>query len=398
MMRKQKKRDSGYAAWLLLPAVLGGLYFGARMIAEAQITEALRSASDLETAVRAGLWNYNFLTAREQLLYDSLIAAMETRDEKTQRVTFVPTQAEFSAAFDAVLCDYPLYCDLIREECMLIAGENSAFMELSYLEDGEERRRAISDFAQSIVQEGRGASLSESVFALMLNDSLTRHCRYASELSDQYSTAYDAITGTTDSFGYALLYTLVCREVGIDCAVVRGTVTAVDTVGVHAWNVLTLDGVTGYTDVMWNDSEMQDAEQLPFHGYYFLSAEEIGADHTMMAGLSFPIEHETENYYEQIGVCVTDADTMHSLLPSLLTDARAHDADAVEFMLDPAFEITDYALEEALTAAIEAANAAEGITGPHLRGVHRLYRSSANGRGITVQLFYEDNNNELGES
>ena len=58
-------------------------------------------------------------------------------------------------------------------------------------------------------------------------------------------------------------------------------------------------------------------------------------------------------------------------------------------MLDPAFEITDYALEEALTAAIEAANADESISSPLLRAVHRMYRCTVSGGGITVQLFYE---------
>ena len=392
----RKQRYAKYAAVPLTVLLIGGLYFGACAIAEKRFSSALESASVMETEHRDGLWNYNVLSAREQSLYRLLADAMESSETKTQRTAFVPTQQEFSAAFDAVLCDYPLYCDLIREECMLVAGENSAFMRLSYLSDGDFRRQQLSDFAESIAAQAQ--AMTDTEFALLLHDTVVQRCSYSKD-APVLSTAYDAIDlCETDSLGYALLYTLVCREAGIDCAVVRGTVQTGEQEGSHAWNVLTLDGVTGYTDVMWDDTADKDAPLLPFHGYYFLSADEIGTDHIPMDGLDFPSEDETENYYEQRGICVNDAETLGILLPTLLTDARTRCADAVEFMLDPTFEITDYALEEALTAAIEAANADESISSPLLRAVHRMYRCTVSGGGITVQLFYEENNNELGES
>ena len=247
-----------------------------------------------------------------------------------------------------------------------------------------------------MIQSAQG--VSEWELALFFNDKLTQHCQYSADTAVGHATAYDAVTGDADGYGYALLYALVCREAGIDCGVVRGTVHTENSEGAHAWNVLTLDGVTGYTDVMWNDPANEDASWLPFHGYCFLSADEIGADHTPMTGICFPSDAETKNYYEQRGICIANADALGTMLAALMIDARANLSDCVEFMLDPTVELTDYALEEAIAAAIDAANADDIGNAPRLRQVHRLYRCTVSGGGITVQLFYEENNNEFGET
>ena len=239
--------------------------------------------------------------------------------------------------------------------------------------------------------------MTDTAFALYLHDSIVQRCQYSDGATEQ-TTAYDAWFGSvTDGFGYALLYALFCREAEIDCAVVRGTVTGGDETGEHAWNVLTLDGVTGCTDVMWNDSETQTEHRLPFHGYYFLSAAEIGADHTPTAGIVFPSDDNTENYYEMQELCITDAAQTDAFLAELLTDARSVGGDTVELWVDPALGITDYALEQALTRAIDTANA-QALSAPQLRQVHRVYRSSVGGGGMTVLLFYEENDEQPGET
>ena len=172
MTQKQKKRLSGYAAWPLSLLALAGLYLGAKAISDVQF-DAASSASGTEILIRDGLWNYNALDAREQQLYDVLCDAMASRDTKTAYLAFVPTQKEFSAAFDAVLYDHPLFCDLIPSECAVVAGDNAAYMTLSYLSDGEEYRRALSDFADALTQDVLSQALSDAEFALLLHDNLT---------------------------------------------------------------------------------------------------------------------------------------------------------------------------------------------------------------------------------
>ena len=397
MTQKQKNRLSAYAAWPLSLMVLAGLYFGAKAVSDAQF-DAVSSTSDGSEQIRDGLWNYNALAAREQQIYDVLYDAMASRDTKTAYLAFVPTQIEFSAAFDAVLYDNPLFCDLIPQDCTVTAGDHAAYMTLSYLPDGEERRRVLTDFAASMTQDGSIQSLSDAELALVLHDNLTQHCQYSEKPLSAYPTAYDAVTGNADSYGYALLYTLVCREAGVDCALVSGTVTANDTVGKHAWNVLTLDGVTGYTDVMWNDAAASvamdgaDDDALPFHGYYFLSFAEMSADHTPAGYHGFPDGGDTQNYYEQKGWYIADEAALQPSLTELLSAAQSRAVGCVEFRLEPTLGITDYALEEVLTAAISAVNETAPADTLLLRQTNRIYHASHDGGSMTVQLFYENIN------
>lgn len=404
MTADQKKRCFQYAAWPLSLLVCGGLYFGARTLSDAQFASAVESASEQEVQYTEGLSCCNLLTAREQQLYRILREAMAAREETTARVAFVPTQEEFTAAFDAVLCDCPVYCDLVREECTLLAAEHSAQVSLSYLPDGEVRRQTLEETVRALMSAVSGQSPADA--ALLAHDTLTDVCTYPSATGDEQvtggSTAYDAlVTGEANGLGYALAYTLLCRSAGIDCAVVRGEADAGDRRGAHAWNVLTLDGETGFTDVMWDDTAAMadggtEAASLPFHGYYFLSAEEMAADHTPIS--DFGGSDETQNYYERNGVCADSAERLETLFVSLLTEARRSTSDTVEFWLDPQLNLTGYALEEIFSAAITAANADETITAPPLRAVNRVYHTSASGGGITVQLFYEENEDLLGET
>ena len=394
MTAKCRRYLTRSAAVLLAAALPVGIYFGACVLSDRRFAAAVDPADDTEPEVREGLWNYNALTGREQRLYRVLYDAMEARKEETDRISTVPTAKEFSAAFDAVLCDYPMFCDLLREECTLTAGEYSAYVTLSYASDGEARRQRLADTAARLTD---GLADDDASAALVLHDTLTA-CTWSADDGDVGSTAYDALClGRADAMGYALAYALVCERAGVDCTVVTGTVESAETVGSHAWNALTLNGVTGYTDVMWNDAAasiaMDGARQtaLPFHGYYFLSYEEMSADHTPTNADAFRFEGDTQNYYEQLGCYVSCEADLEPMLTSLLSDAQHRQNGCIEFRLDPGLALTDYALEEALTASISAVNQA-AVGGRLLRQTNRVYHTSHDGGSITVQLFYEDNN------
>lgn len=393
-MTVKRKQSLDRVVGILLAAALPiGIYFGACLISDSQFASAVKTAHDTEIEVREGLWNYNALTGREQLLYRVMHDAMEQRDEKTARISIVPTAEEFSAAFDAVLCDDPMFCDLLREECTLVTGDNSACVTLSYAADGAARRQQLADTAAKLTD---GLANDETT-ARLLHDAMM-DCTWSSDDGEIGSTAYDALClGRADAMGYALAYALVCDQAGIDCTVVTGTVKSADTVGAHAWNALMLNGVTGYTDVMWNDAAasigMDGAQEtaLPFHGYYFLSFAEMSADHTPAYGDAFWPDGETQNYYEQKGLCISEETELVPVLTTLLTDARRSQIGCIEFRLEPGLELTDYALEEALTAAIAVVNQS-AVGGQLLRQTNRVYHTSSDGGSITVQLFYEDIN------
>ncbi|MBE6657389.1 MAG: hypothetical protein E7604_02995 [Ruminococcaceae bacterium] len=394
MTAEQRKKVFRYAAWPAALLVCGGMYFGARAIADAHFSAALESVSDTEVQTLEGLWHYNALSAREQRLYEVLRDAIDLRETETARVSFVPTQKEFTAAFDAVMCDHPLYCDLVPAGCVLVAADHSAEASLAYLPDGGMRREILEATVGMLT--AAVSTTDEKTAARQLHDMLTASCAYPAQTEDAAvgETAYDAlVVGEAGGMGYALAYALLCRAAEIPCAVVTGTAAANGISGEHAWNVLTLDGVSGFTDVMWDDTAAitdggEDAAALAFHGYYFLSRDEMAADHTPV--YDFGVRGDTDDYYEQGNLCADSPDALAGLLQTLLTDARRSTSDTVEFRLDPQLNLTGYALEEILSAAITAANADETITAPLLRVVNRVYHTSASGGGITVQLFYEE--------
>ncbi len=403
MTEEKKKRISRYAAWPVSLLVLGGMFFGAKAVSDAQFDAATASASETEVQIKDGLWNYNALSAREQRLYEVLYDAMEGREDRTERVSFVPTQTEFSAAFDAVLYDHPMFCDLLREECALLAADHSAQMSLAYLPDGDTRRQTLEQTVNTLLASV--SAIDERMAAVQAHDVLTARCTYLTPSSDGDAafgeTAYDALViGDAGSSGYALAYTLLCRSAGIDCAVVRGVVNNGVQTGPHAWNVLHVGGESGFTDVMWDDPASSedgtaDGTEIPFHGYYFLSRNEMAADHTPL--YDFNVWGDTSDYYEQMNLCADSAETLEQLLQLLLTEARRAQKDTVEFRLTGQLNMTDYALEEVLAAAIHEVNADQTLHTPQLRPVNRVYHTAKDGGKITVQLFYEESE-PLGET
>lgn len=381
MTAKQKKHLLCAAAGLAAAAVPFVMYFGARTLSDVRFDAVLDRAASPKLQHTEALRHFNGLDPRTQQLYSVLREAMEARDTETARVAFVPTAEEFAAAFDAVLLDNPLFCDLVREECRLSTTDYSAAVSLTYLESGDARRTALARTADEMLR--RVSVMDEDTAALQLHDALAKACVYTD--TGSLGNAYDALVCcASDSRGYALAYALLCREAGIDCAVVTGTAASGDTVGAHAWNVLTLDGVTGYTDVSWNDTDLAAADlSIPLHGYYFLSGNEIAGDHTAEHDPVPTAVGDTQNYYEQRQLTAASADEVRRLLSALLSEARRTGAEFVEFRYDPMG--TDIAAE--IASAIEAVNA-EDTAHPRLRSEYKCYPASASG-GMTVQLFYE---------
>ena len=83
----------------------------------------------------------------------------------------------------------------------------------------------------------------------------------------------DAYSTWLNSEGLALGYALLCRQAGISCALVKGTLG--DTP--HCWNQVTLDGETYFLDLTRSDPEesfLLPAEELLAAGYQWSGAPE----------------------------------------------------------------------------------------------------------------------------
>lgn len=91
---------------------------------------------------------------------------------------------------------------------------------------------------------------------------------------DGSSSVYGALClGSANSEGLALGYALLCRQAGISCTLVKGTLG--DTP--HCWNQVTLDGETYFLDLTRSDPEesfLLPAEELLAAGYQWSGAPE----------------------------------------------------------------------------------------------------------------------------
>lgn len=373
-----------------------GMYYGADLLAQNKFRQAVTSADSQKAETRMDACYFNTLTAKEQMLYDAVVKAAKTYETQTAILSFVPSEAEYRNAMRAVLLDNPNLFYIISEQCTLITSKYTAAVELSYCELPEARLVQLSGAVDKIIAKLPKEDTWQTAFAL--HDALAAKCSYIKDndsgdvnaLQNDRSTAYDALVlGYADGYGYALAYQLLCDACNIPCETVTGTVDGV----AHAWNAVTLDDTVGYTDVMWDDvpldqNDVSDPDSIvPFHGYAFLSYDEMTMDH-LPDDPSLWKQEDTQNYYERNGYYANNAEALPALMETLIMHACRTGEDVIEFAVGEMLSIS--ALEEYLHEAVTAANLACENAAMRLRTVNRIYLASDVRCAVTVRLFYEE--------
>lgn len=387
-MKRHSKRQIAVSAAtaVLLPVCVYALAGG---LSRVWFDRAVEPRSSAETEIRDGAFYYNTLTADEQALYDVIVRAAERFATHSTGVTFVPNEREYANAIRAVLFDHPTLFYLLAEDCTLTASAYTASVSMAYIDDAIARCAQLDGVVASILERVSTAE-DDREKAEMLRAELLLLC---ADTENAGHTAYDAlIRGAADGFGYALAYQLLCDEVGIPCETVTGTVDGVP----HAWNALTLAGVTGYSDLLWDDVPDSAAKEgLSFHAYDFIDFDEMEREGHCFDTPTLWSAHATDDYYEANGLFVDGIDALPAFLTPLLSEARRRGAPVIEFCIgadaDSADVLSDAAIRDALTVAVGEANAVayDGAV-PRLRTVNRIYRTSQTRNTVTVRLFYEE--------
>ena len=109
------------------------------------------------------------------------------------------------------------------------------------------------------------------------------------------STAYGALAEhSADSLGIALAYSALCREAGLECLVVRGSIGAMGTEE-HYWNMLGIDGEHYHADISRFAAEPQSTflmDDAAFWGTYIWDTEAYPA---CSGPLHYPEPAQTED-------------------------------------------------------------------------------------------------------
>ncbi len=138
--------------------------------------------------------------------------------------------------------------------------------------------------------------------ALFVHDFIvnTTEYDYASMNKKEYSDASSAygclVEHKAVCGGYAKAYKVLLDYLGIPCGYVTGNIIGR---GSHAWNYITLDNVSCYVDVTWDDCAFNNDEIKNFcsHEYFFVTATELKRTHMLDPGQEIPPCDSTDYDY-----------------------------------------------------------------------------------------------------
>ena len=112
---------------------------------------------------------------------------------------------------------------------------------------------------------------------------------YANINDPENQNISSALNGSTVCAGYAKLFYVFMKELGIECEYITGTATNSSGTDNHAWDAVLYDGAWYFVDVTWDDpaypllevptSDLPDGRNIRYK-YCMVTAESIAADHT----------------------------------------------------------------------------------------------------------------------
>lgn len=163
------------------------------------------------------------------------------------------------------------------------------------LEEAKSEYQALESAVSSILS-GVQSGMSDFEKALTLHDALVRGTEYdyvtyeRIKQDEQYQsdsqTAYGCLVEhNAVCAGYSRAYQLLLQRVGIPCRYITGDTSE----GLHAWNLITLDGEPYYVDVTWDDPRATEgSSQLDTHEFFCITTAQLLETHTPDADQNVP--------------------------------------------------------------------------------------------------------------
>ncbi|MDO4484275.1 MAG: transglutaminase domain-containing protein [Clostridia bacterium] len=187
---------------------------------------------------------------------------------------------DVSAAMELIYLDFPELFQVAENYTTHYyshAPEIATGVTLTYRltkQDADNLRRSALQQAGRLAARAAGSTADK---LLMIHDSLCDVITYEDTGTLSHTIAGALLNGYAVCDGYANAFTLTARLCGIPCTTINGTGYSANSVGPHAWNAASVDGVFSYYDLTWDDA---DAEGRIMHWYVGLSLEQMQRDHT----------------------------------------------------------------------------------------------------------------------
>lgn len=210
----------------------------------------------------------------------------------TNKTTVLPftidcriSERQLSEAIQAYKNDHPEKFWL-KSNCTYVARNENTTVYLQFTMEGDELESNKEAFDQKVDEIVANAPQDATQLELekYAHDYIVENCEYNSnaaddeEIAGNTSDAYGAIIeGSAICEGYARAFSLLCRELGIDCTCVAGVGDKEN----HMWNCAKLDGEWYQVDVTWDDTESASYdESFAYYIYFNLCDDTMYKNHT----------------------------------------------------------------------------------------------------------------------
>lgn len=331
---------------------------------------------------------YNYLSYREQILYNTISKAFDTCAEYSDTLPYKYTVTEFDCVMKYLIADNPKYFYINASSADLLSSRYKSRVKCTYFNTPEEieimqtELNMAIDAAQMSVDENSDEFTRE----VALHDYLIRNCTFAeTELTEGgiYNTAYGALVlGKAYSDGYALALKLLYDRNDIFNLVVYGTVYKTP----HMWNMVYIEQKFYHVDASWNDADLYFEPDLMFHGYFNLSDELILLDHKPDNKTILPSANDNKTYYHKNETYVDSVVTLKRIVERELLKAGYAKRNYLELFLDLSGDTEEY--YDIIIEVIKRVNNLQDDF--KFLPVYREYNASYSVNAVTIRLFYEN--------
>ncbi len=181
-------------------------------------------------------------------------------------------------------------------------------------ETAKQRQAMISEAVDEILK-GIDSGAGEYEKVKYVYDTLIRETDYSLDAEDNQNIYSVFVNHVSVCQGYAKATQYLLNRMGVECALVQGTVNTGEG---HAWNIVNIDGSYYYVDTTWGDASYQlgedgsgTVENIPEINYDYLNVttRELLRTHEIDSSQRMPECTDTAaNYYVKEGALFYDYD------------------------------------------------------------------------------------------
>lgn len=273
--------------------------------------------------ISVGKYAYEHLGEQEQVVYDEMLSAILSHEEKVKLST---TDTELMRrAYTAVCGDYG---GLFWVEGYVFTrytkGEELVSLEFSpKYTMTEEERKSTQEQIDGIVNAWlSGISINDTDYdkAKYVYEILALNTEYVQDAADSQNIISVFIRQQTVCQGYACAVQYLLGQLGIQSVIVSGTALGEP----HAWNLICLDGAYYYMDATWGNNSYRNGEGVETsfidYNYMTMTTEEMQMNHVPDSEMVLPeCTAVMNNYYWKEGNYIEEWEPEH--IGMLLSEA-----------------------------------------------------------------------------